>query len=196
MTTNHLATGRLLEAGRITTLDTATLAAAMDVLAREIDSLDGVANAAIAEAAERLRELLAEVERLSAENLHRYQRQAEATTRAEKAEAKAEQPAQGEAVANGRPVTYAEAVSRLLEILRLRDLSDLQIDAINVACQVLKAAPPAPSVPDGWKLVPTDAPDEMLRWLDGGIRVAFSMRETLRRRYAALLAAAPEVPRG
>jgi hypothetical protein len=36
---------------------TETLAAAMDVLAREIQSGDGVANAAIAEAAARLREL-------------------------------------------------------------------------------------------------------------------------------------------
>lgn len=55
-----------------------------------------------------------------------------------------------------------------------------------------RTAPPALAVPDGWKLVPVDAPDEMLRWLDGGIRVAFSMREPLRRRYAAMLAAAPE----
>ena len=37
--------------------DTLTLASAMDVLAREIQSHDGVANAAIAEAAQRLREL-------------------------------------------------------------------------------------------------------------------------------------------
>ena len=37
--------------------DTLTLASAMDVLAREIQSGDGVANAAIAEAAQRLREL-------------------------------------------------------------------------------------------------------------------------------------------
>ena len=37
--------------------DTLTLAAAMDVLAKEIESGDGVANAAIAEAAARLREL-------------------------------------------------------------------------------------------------------------------------------------------
>ena len=36
---------------------TETLAKAMDVLAREIQSGDGVANAAIAEAAQRLREL-------------------------------------------------------------------------------------------------------------------------------------------
>lgn len=36
---------------------TEILASAMDVLAREIKSSDGVANAAIAEAAERLREL-------------------------------------------------------------------------------------------------------------------------------------------
>jgi hypothetical protein len=36
---------------------TETLASAMDVLAREIQSGDGIANAAIAEAAERLREL-------------------------------------------------------------------------------------------------------------------------------------------
>jgi hypothetical protein len=37
--------------------DTATLAKAMDALARDIQSGDGVANAAIHEAAERLREL-------------------------------------------------------------------------------------------------------------------------------------------
>ena len=37
--------------------DTLTLAAAMDALARDIQSTDGVANAAIAEAAQRLREL-------------------------------------------------------------------------------------------------------------------------------------------
>jgi hypothetical protein len=37
--------------------DTLILAAAMDVLARDIQSGDGVANAAIAEAAQRLREL-------------------------------------------------------------------------------------------------------------------------------------------
>jgi hypothetical protein len=37
--------------------DTLTLASAMDVLAREIQSHDGVANAAIAEAAQRLREV-------------------------------------------------------------------------------------------------------------------------------------------
>ncbi|MBI3101075.1 MAG: hypothetical protein HYY98_05920 [Burkholderiales bacterium] len=37
--------------------ETAALASALDVLAREIQSGDGVANAAIAEAAQRLREL-------------------------------------------------------------------------------------------------------------------------------------------
>jgi hypothetical protein len=37
--------------------ETLILAAAMDILARDIQSGDGVANAAIAEAAERLREL-------------------------------------------------------------------------------------------------------------------------------------------
>lgn len=42
--------------------DTKTLADALDVLAREIQSGDGVANAAIAEAAERLRELEARLE--------------------------------------------------------------------------------------------------------------------------------------
>lgn len=36
---------------------TATLASAMDILARDIESADGVANAAIREAADRLREL-------------------------------------------------------------------------------------------------------------------------------------------
>jgi hypothetical protein len=41
--------------------DTLTLATAMDVLAREIQSGDGIANAAIAEAADRLRELEWEV---------------------------------------------------------------------------------------------------------------------------------------
>lgn len=40
--------------------DDETLASAMDVLAREIQSGDGVANAAIAEAAQRLRELRAQ----------------------------------------------------------------------------------------------------------------------------------------
>ena len=43
---------------------TETLAAAMDVLSREIQSGDGVANAAIAEAAERLRELAADEKRM------------------------------------------------------------------------------------------------------------------------------------
>jgi hypothetical protein len=43
---------------------TEILASAMDVLAREIQSGDGVANAAIAEAAERLRELAADSKRL------------------------------------------------------------------------------------------------------------------------------------
>jgi len=42
--------------------DTVTLASALDVLAREIESGDGVANAAIAEAAGRLRELAALLE--------------------------------------------------------------------------------------------------------------------------------------
>lgn len=42
--------------------DTATLAAAMDILARGIQSPDGVANAAIREAAERLREQDAELQ--------------------------------------------------------------------------------------------------------------------------------------
>jgi hypothetical protein len=41
--------------------DTLTLAAAMDALALEIQSADGVANAAIAEAADRLRALEVEV---------------------------------------------------------------------------------------------------------------------------------------
>lgn len=45
--------------------DTLTLAAAMDVLAREIQCEDGVATAAIAEAAQRLRELEWEVARLT-----------------------------------------------------------------------------------------------------------------------------------
>lgn len=46
--------------------DTTTLAAAMDVLAREIQSGDGVANLAIQEAADRLREL----ERVAAKCQH------------------------------------------------------------------------------------------------------------------------------
>jgi hypothetical protein len=45
---------------------TETLAIAMDVLAREIQSSDGVANAAIAEAADRLRELAADLESMDA----------------------------------------------------------------------------------------------------------------------------------
>lgn len=44
--------------------DTLTLAYAMDALAREIQSGDGIANAAIAEAADRLRETLKANERL------------------------------------------------------------------------------------------------------------------------------------
>lgn len=44
--------------------ETLTLAYAMDALAREIQSGDGIANAAIAEAADRLRETLKENERL------------------------------------------------------------------------------------------------------------------------------------
>jgi CII-binding regulator of phage lambda lysogenization HflD len=52
--------------------DTLTLASAMDILARDIQSSDGAANAAIAEAAQRLREVErenAEVWRL-VDNLH------------------------------------------------------------------------------------------------------------------------------
>ena len=45
--------------------ETLTLAAAMDVLAREIQCADGVATAAIAEAAQRLRELEWEVAALT-----------------------------------------------------------------------------------------------------------------------------------
>jgi hypothetical protein len=44
--------------------DTQTLAKAMDILAEEIQRGDGVANAAIAEAAERLRELTKSNDRL------------------------------------------------------------------------------------------------------------------------------------
>jgi hypothetical protein len=47
---------------------TETLASALDVLAREIKSGDGVANAAIAEAAERLRELNREVDKRAEPN--------------------------------------------------------------------------------------------------------------------------------
>ncbi len=50
---------------------TEILASAMDVLAREIQSGDGIANAAIAEAAERLRELDARVKELEAANKSR-----------------------------------------------------------------------------------------------------------------------------
>lgn len=42
--------------------DTDTIIAALDILARDIHSEDGTANAAIAEGAQRLRELAAEVE--------------------------------------------------------------------------------------------------------------------------------------
>ena len=48
--------------------ETLTLAAAMDVLAREIESGDGVANAAIAEAAQRLRDLKRENAQLKQAN--------------------------------------------------------------------------------------------------------------------------------
>jgi hypothetical protein len=48
--------------------DTKILADAMDILARDIQSGDGVANAAIAEAAQRMREQAAEIERLREEN--------------------------------------------------------------------------------------------------------------------------------
>jgi len=47
--------------------DTLILAEALDILARDIQSDDGVANAAIAEAAERLRELQAQVDALLAD---------------------------------------------------------------------------------------------------------------------------------
>lgn len=46
--------------------DTETLIAAMKILARDIQSCDGVANAAIAEAADRLAEHLVEIKRLNA----------------------------------------------------------------------------------------------------------------------------------
>ena len=60
---------------------TVILASAMDALAREIQSNDGVANAAIAEAAQRLRELMAKLEyiaysELSARHLAEYAKQA------------------------------------------------------------------------------------------------------------------------
>ena len=60
---------------------TVILASAMDVLAREIQSNDGVANAVIAEAAQRLRELMAKLEyiaysELSARHLAEYAKQA------------------------------------------------------------------------------------------------------------------------
>ena len=48
--------------------DTHTLAAALDALARDIQSEDGVANAAIAEAAQRLREIEADRDWLAKEN--------------------------------------------------------------------------------------------------------------------------------
>jgi hypothetical protein len=50
--------------------DTSTLAKAMDALARDIQSGDGVANAAIHEAAERLRELERERDEAAKEALY------------------------------------------------------------------------------------------------------------------------------
>jgi hypothetical protein len=44
---------------------TESLAIAMDIIARDIQSDDGVANAAIAEAAQRLREQQEQIERLT-----------------------------------------------------------------------------------------------------------------------------------
>jgi hypothetical protein len=52
--------------------NTQTLARAMDILARDIQSQDGIANAAIREAAERLRELDAEIgKKIASEKLAR-----------------------------------------------------------------------------------------------------------------------------
>jgi predicted component of type VI protein secretion system len=45
--------------------DTSTLASAMDVLARDIQSDDGVANAAVAEAAQRLRQQHEKIQNLT-----------------------------------------------------------------------------------------------------------------------------------
>ena len=50
--------------------ETEILASAMDILARDIESNDGVANAAIAEAAERLRELNKAILETLEENRH------------------------------------------------------------------------------------------------------------------------------
>lgn len=103
----------------------------------------------------------------------------------------AEQPAQGEAVA----LTGDQIARHTLDAGECPPNSQVILVSSIRRLAARNTAPPVPSVtvPEGWKLVPVDAPDEMLRWLDGGIRVAFSMRETLRRRYAALLAAAAEV---
>jgi len=54
--------------------ETLILASAMDVLARDIQSGDGVANAAIAEAAQRLRELEWEIARLESASRIDYNR--------------------------------------------------------------------------------------------------------------------------
>jgi len=52
------------------------------------------------------------------------------------------------------------------------------------------AAPPAPSVPDGWKLVPVEPTDEMI---DAGCDASNAYRVDMDRSYQAMLAAAPEV---
>ena len=51
-------------------------------------------------------------------------------------------------------------------------------------------APPAPVVPDGWKLVPVEPTDEMI---NAGCDASNAYRVDMDRSYQAMLAAAPEV---
>jgi hypothetical protein len=68
--------------------------------------------------------------------------------------------------------------------LEAEDLNRKFVAEINGPTYMGEPAQPAPSVPDGWKLVPIDPTRNMLDIMDLGSNMLY--------RYRALLAAAPE----
>lgn len=94
----------------------------------------------------------------------------------------AQQPAQGEAV--------GEMVMTVDNLYRRNVVAKMAV-ALPVGTK-LYTAPPATSVPDGWKLVPINATAAMLEVLKSARIHEWS---TTRAVYAAMLAAAPEPPR-
>lgn len=104
----------------------------------------------------------------------------------------AERPARGEAVA-WRFSPYP-AAPKFRVLTDDPDAAQFARDC-GVAVTELFTAAPAPAVPDGWKLVPVEPTSEM----QDAMLVAFYKREKhfiVPELWEAMLAAAPEVPRG